>query len=135
MTGRWPVTLLAVAGSLVAGFSAQAAGSGVASLAWAVAAGLGLSLMLRGVWLRILGVALTGLAVASAGWAWQAGQWVALGGFVVAAVALLGMAWWGPAWVARARQAGDHPVDLWKAMDDGADPTGEQDVRAAGGSG
>ena len=65
----------------------------------------------------------------------QAGQWGALGGFIVAAVALLGMAWWGPAWVARTRQAGDHPVDLWKAMDDGADPTGEQDVRAAGGSG
>ena len=135
MTGRWPVTLLALAGSLVAGFSAQAAGSGVASLAWAVAAGLGLSLMLRGVWLRVLGVALTALAVASAGWAWQAGQWVALGGFVATAAALLGMAWWGPAWVARATQAGDHPVDLWKAMDDGADPTGEQDVRAAGGSG
>ena len=88
MTGRWPVTLLAVAGSLTAGFAAQAAGSGVASLAWALAAGLGLSLMVHGPWLRLLGVALTVLAVASGGWAAQAAQWVALGGFAVAAVAL-----------------------------------------------
>lgn len=135
MTGRWPVTLLALAGVLAAGFAAQAAGNGLASLAWAVAAGLGLSLMLRGVWLRVLAVALTALTVASLGWAWQAGQWVALAGFAVATVALLGMTWRGPSWVPRSRAAGDQPVDLWKAMDDGADPTGEQDVHRAGPAG
>ncbi|MHA6511743.1 hypothetical protein [Tessaracoccus sp. Z1128] len=135
MTRRWPVTLLALAGALTAGFSAQAGGSAVASLAWAVAAGLGLSLMLRGVPLRVLGTSLVVLAVASAGWAGQAGQWVALVGFLVALVGLLAMAWWGPGWVARPRTAGEHPVDLWKAMDEGADPTGEQDVHRAGPAG
>ena len=132
MTGRWAVTLLALAGALTAGFSAQAAGSGVASLGWALAAGLGLSLMLRGLQLRVLGVALTALAVAAAGWAGQAGQWVSLAGFAVSALALLGMVWWGPGWVARRRADGAHPVDLWAAMDSGADPTDEQDVHRAG---
>lgn len=130
MTGRWAVTLLALAGALTAGFSAHTAGSGVASLGWALAAGLGLSLMLRGLQLRFLGVALSALAVAAAGWAGQAGEWVSLTGMAVSALALLGMVWWGPGWVTRRRA--EHALDMWAAMDSGVDPTDEQDVPRAG---
>ena len=35
---------------------------------------------------------------------------------------------WGPAWATRRSHKTDGPVDLWKAMDDGADPTAEQDM-------
>lgn len=152
MTGRWPVTLLAVAGALGAGFAAQSSGSGVQAFAWALAAGIGLSLMVRGVGLRVLGVALTALAVAGAGWAGRAGLWLVVAGFAVAAVAQLGVIVWGPGWASRPRGPRAGGDDLWAAMDRGDDPTlddanaapgesdgsapaGEQDVRPDGAAG
>ncbi|NHB86010.1 hypothetical protein G7085_19690 [Tessaracoccus sp. HDW20] len=126
MTGRWPVTLLAVAGALIAGVAAQTAGSSLASLAWALAAGVGLSLMLRGFGLRIVGILLAGLAVAGIGWAAQSGQWTPLVGFVATLIASLGFVVWGPAWRHRRSTGREAPADLWKAMDEGYDPTGEQ---------
>ena len=126
MTGRWSVTLLAAAGALIAGVSAQVGGSPLASLGWAVAAGVGLSLMLRGVGLRIVGVLLASLSMASLVWAAKAGQWVALVGFVAVLVASFGFVVWGPSWRHRRVDEREAPADLWKAMDEGADPTDEQ---------
>lgn len=131
MTGRWPVTLLAAAGALVAGVAAQTAASPVASLAWALLAGVGLSLMLRGVGLRIVGVLLTALATASAFWAAQAALWVSVAGFAVVALSAVGFILWGPGWAGRARRETDRPVDVWASMDQGSDPTAEQDVRGS----
>lgn len=126
MKGRWPVTLAAAFGALLAGGAAQVGGSPLASLGWALAAGVGLSLMLRGFGLRIVGVLLSVLAVVGAGWAIQEGQWVASGGFVLVVVAALGILVWGPNW--RQSHSGREAAreDPWKAMDRGLDPTAEQ---------
>lgn len=126
MTGRWAVTLLTALAALIAGISAQSGGSNLASLAWALLAGVALSLMLSGFGLRIVGILLTAVAVLAAGWAVQAGQWIALAGFCVAAVGALGYTWFGPGWRLRPRAERRSQADLWKAMDEGEDPTGEQ---------
>lgn len=126
MTGRLPVTLLTTAAALLAGLTAQSAGSNLASLAWVLLAGVALSLMLRGFGLRIIGILLTVVAVAAAGWAVQAGQWMPLVGFCLAAVGTLGFAWFGPGWRLRQRAERRPQADLWKAMDAGEDPTDEQ---------
>ena len=125
MTGRWPVTLFAVAGAMLAGIAAQVGSSPLASLAWALAAGVGLSLMLHGFGLRIVGVALTCLAVVGIGWAAQVGQWVALVGFVLVTVAGLGFTVRGPNWRHQRVRRQSAP-GLWQAMDPGGDPTDEQ---------
>ncbi|MBK7821235.1 MAG: hypothetical protein IPJ61_09185 [Tessaracoccus sp.] len=141
MIGRAPVTLAAAAGAVTAGIAAQAASSPVGSLAWAAAAGIGLSLMLRGVGLRVVGVLLTALAVTGAGWSVQAGQWVACAGFAVVAVAALGVVVWGPRWRTERASGSGRALDPWAAMDKGEDPTttdapaDEQDMRSQGGSG
>lgn len=135
MRGRLPVTLLAAAGALTGGFAAQAAASGVQAVAWAAAAGVGLTLMLRGIGLRVVGVALAALAVAGSVWAAQAGLWVAVAGFVALVVAAFGLVVWGPGWAGRAREGREAPPDLWSAMDRGDDPTDEQHVRGDGGAG
>ena len=130
MTGRFTITALAAIGALVAGFSAQAAESNVSSLAWALAAGVGLSLMLSGAALRILAVVLAPIAAGGAVWAAQGGLWVTVAAFAVAGGAVLAMVWWGPGWAMRRRAARSSDLDPWKAMDEGLDPTAEQDVRA-----
>ena len=116
MIGRAPVTLVAAAGAVTAGIAAQAASSPVGSLAWAAATGIGLSLMLRGAGLRVVGVLLTVIAVMGAGWSVQAGQWVAAAGFAVAAVASLGLVLWGPRW--RSSERGCHQADRGGAGED-----------------
>ncbi|HQD21906.1 MAG TPA: hypothetical protein PKY27_06580 [Arachnia sp.] len=139
MIGRAPVTLVAAAGAVTAGIAAQAASSPVGSLAWAAAAGIGLSLMLRGAGLRVVGVLLTVIAVMGAGWSVQAGQWVAAAGFAVAAVASLGLVLWGPRWRSDRGSGGARALDPWAAMDKGEDPTDaptdEQDMRPPCGNG
>ncbi len=126
MTGRWPVTLLAVVGALLAGVSAQAAGSTLASVGWAVAAGVGLSLMLRGFGLRVVGILLAVVSIGGIAWSAQASQWIPLAGFVLSLVASAGFVIWGPSWRHRQRTRTDAPADLWKTMDEGVDPTDEQ---------
>lgn len=126
MTGRWAVTLLTAAGVLVAGLAAQSAGAPLASLAWALLAGIGLSLMLRGFGLRIVGMLLVALAVGGVVWGVQSAQWVPVAGFAVAGVAALGFVAWGPGWRLRQRREREVQVDYWKAMDEGDDPTDEQ---------
>lgn len=135
MTGRWGVTLVTAAGALVAGIAAQSAGSPLASLAWAVLAGIGLSLMLRGFGLRIVGIILAAVGIGGAGWAVQAGQWIPLTGFVVVLFGAGGYLAWGPGWRHRPRPERVAHTDLWKAMDEGEDPTGEQVVPGDGNSG
>lgn len=126
MTGRLPTTLLAILGALLAAISAQVGASPLASMGWAIAAGVGLTLMLRGVGLRIVGVLIAVLGVTGAGWAVQAGAWVAGGGFVLCIVAAGGFIVWGPGWHARRSPRAAAPADLWKVMDEGGDPTAEQ---------
>ena len=126
MTGRWAFTLLTAAGALVAGLAAQSAGAPLASLAWALLAGIGLSLMLRGFGLRIVGMLLVALAVGGVVWGVQSAQWVPVAGFAVAGDAALGFVAWGPGWRLRQRREREVQVDYWKAMDEGDDPTDEQ---------
>lgn len=126
MTGRLPATLLAVVGALLAVVAAHVGGSPLASPAWAIAAGIGLTLMLRGVGLRVVGVVLVALAITGAGWAIASAQWVALAGFALCVLAASAFVVWGPGWRARRPPRADAPVDLWKAMDEGGDPTDEQ---------
>ena len=123
--GRLPVTLVAAGGGVIAGVAAQAGSSAVASVAWAVLAGLGLSLMLHGRSLRVVGVFLVLLSGGGIVWAATAGQWASLVGFAVAVIGSLGFVVWGPTWVRRTRVQ-DAPEDLWKAMDSGDDLTNEQ---------
>lgn len=129
MIGRAPATAAAAIGALVAGVAAQAAESSVSSLAWALAAGVGLSLMLAGLPLRVLGGLLALLAAGGVAWSAQAGLWVSLAGFVVSALGAVAIAAWGGGWV-RGRGGRVADVDPWKAMDEGVDPTDEQDVRS-----
>lgn len=126
MKGRWPVTLLAVVGALLAGIGGQVGGSSLASVGWAVAAGVGLSLMLRGFGLRVVGILLVVVSIGGLAWSVQAAQWVPLAGFTLSLLASVGFVVWGPTWRNQARDRTDAPADLWKAMDEGADPTGEQ---------
>ena len=139
MIGRAPVTLVVAAGAVTAGIAAQAAESPVGSVAWAAAAGVGLSLMLRGAGLRVVGVLLAALATTGACWSVQAGQWVALAGFVVAAVGAAGLVVWGPRWRTERASGGGRALDPWAAMDKGEDPTDapvdEQDMRPSGETG
>lgn len=128
--GRGPVTLVAALGAVTAGFAAQASSAPVGSLAWALAAGTGLSLMLERVGLRVVGVVCTALAVIGAAWSGQTGLWVPMVGFIVSAIALLGLFVWGPRWPARAARKSARTLDPWAAMDAGEDPTGEQDLQS-----
>ncbi|MGV8846865.1 hypothetical protein [Tessaracoccus sp.] len=126
MTGRI-TALLAVIGALGIAFTGLAAdASAVQALGWAAAAGVGLSAMLRGPGLRIMGVVGVLLAIAAAasavlagGWAWTAMAFAAI--MAVSAVFTILR---GPLWRANATKARREPVkDLWKQFDAGDDPT------------
>lgn len=135
LTTRGPSTLLALLGALVATLTAQASGSPLIGLGLAILAGLALSLMLYGAALRVLACLITALAVLSAGWAGQLAQWIVVAGFVVVAVAGLGVAWWGPRWQRRSKEKAVR-LDTWAAIDAGEDPTavGEQESPGRSGS-
>ena len=126
MTGRLSV-LLALVGALGLAFTGLGAGaSAVQALGWAAATGVGLSLMLRGPGLRIMGVlgvllaiAAGAVAVVAGGWAWLAVLFSAV--LAVAAVATVRS---GPTWRASAAATKKEPLrDLWKQFDAGDDPT------------
>lgn len=119
--------LLAVLGALGIAFTGLGAGAAaVQAVGWAAAAGVGLSAMLRGPGLRVmgvLGVALAGAAAISAvlagGWAWLALVFCLVLG--MAGVATLRR---GPQWRAGAGRRQEEPArDLWKQFDAGDDPT------------
>ncbi len=126
MTGRLAI-LLGLVGALGIAFTGLGAGaSAVQALGWAASAGVGLSLMLRGPGLRIMGVLGVLLAIAAGagavvagGWAWLAVVFAAV--LAVAAVATVAS---GPTWRAGAAATKREPArDLWKQFDTGDDPT------------
>lgn len=125
---RWVGPLLVVVAGVVAGAVAKN------PIGWALAAGSVLLLVLGRVGKRVLGIALTILAVMMAGFAltaepreWLAGV-LALVGVVGAGLVILTADAWGRR---RSRfERGGAPVDaeatpleVWKAMDEGHDPT------------
>lgn len=126
MTKRAPLTLIAIAGALVATLAAQVDGSSFLGLGLAILAGLGLSLMLRGTALRVLAVVLTVLSIASAGWAFAVVAWLVGAGFVLSALGAAAIIWFGPTWLARSPEAA-RKLDDWAAMDSGVDPTDAED--------
>ena len=126
MSGRVSI-LLALVGALGLAFTGMGAGAAaVQALGWAAAAGVGLSLMLRGPGLRVMGVLGVLLAigagagaVVAGGWAWLAVPFAAA--LAVAAVAAVRS---GPAWRASSSTTRKQPPrDLWKQFDAGDDPT------------
>ncbi|HMR48814.1 MAG TPA: Trp biosynthesis-associated membrane protein [Arachnia sp.] len=130
--------ILGLAGAALAGFTGQSVDAALGAIALAVAAGLGLSLMLRGVGLRIVGVLVTvlatigaGLSVASAAGG-QGVAWASLGGFLAVLVAGYSLLRYGPGWAALAADRPAHPKDLWKQIDEGLDPTSDE---SGGGTG
>lgn len=126
MTGRI-TALLAVLGALGIAFTGLGAdASAVQALGWAAAAGVGLSAMLRGPGLRIMGGVGTLLAIVAAASAIMAGGWAWLAVAFAAILALSAIFTMlrGPLWRANATTARREPVkDLWKQFDAGGDPT------------
>lgn len=119
--------LLAVFGALGVAFTGLGTGAAaVQAVGWAAAAGVGLSAMLRGPGLRVMGALGVVLAVAAAisavldgGWAWLALVFCLVLG--TAGVATLRS---GPQWRSGARSREKEPArDLWKQFDAGDDPT------------
>lgn len=119
--------LLAVVGAIGVAFTGLGADSpAIQALGWAAVAGVGLSAMLRGPGLRVMGALGVVLMVAAAitaalagGWAWL--TWVFCLALGAAAVATFLR---GPTWRARARSREKEPArDLWKQFDAGDDPT------------
>lgn len=126
MTGRLTL-LLALVGALGLAFTGLGTdASAVQALGWAAAAGVGLSLMLRGPGLRIMGVlgillsvAAGASAVVAGGWAWLAVLFAAV--LAVASVATVRS---GPTWRRGPSATQKEPLrDLWKQFDAGDDPT------------
>ena len=119
--------LLGIVGALGVGFTGMATdASAVQAFGWAAAAGVGLSAMLRGPGLRIMGVLGLLLAVAAAISAGLAGGLAWLSLLFCCALAAAGAATLrdGPTWRARQRSREKEPArDLWKQFDDGEDPT------------
>ncbi|MGO1384423.1 MAG: hypothetical protein ACTHWA_07240 [Arachnia sp.] len=119
--------LLGVAGALgiaVTGLAADA--SAVQALGWAACAGVGLSAMLRGPGLRVLGAVGVVLAVGAGVSAGFAGGWAWISLLFSAMLALAAVFTFrhGPAWRAVARSRRQEPArDLWKQFDAGEDPT------------
>ena len=121
------MALLGVIGALGVAFTGMAVdASAVQALGWAAAAGGGLSAMLRGPGLRVMGALGILLAIAggisaglAGGWAW-----VALVFCLALGVAALATFRRGPHWRSEARSQKKEPVrDLWKQFDAGDDPT------------
>lgn len=123
LTSRWPVTLLGVVGALAAGIAGGVAEAPeVAGTGWAALAGLGLSLMLHRLGLRIVGALLVLLAVLGGVLAFTGNAWLAIA-FVPVLVSGGAMATLGPGWKRR-RPVRDVPSDdWWKRLDSGDDPT------------
>jgi len=119
--------LLGVAGALGIAFTGLAAdASAVQALGWAASAGVGLSAMLRGPGLRVLGALGILLAVGAGVSAGFAGGWAWLSLIFCAILAVAAVATFrhGPAWRAKARSREKEPArDLWKQFDAGEDPT------------
>lgn len=129
MTGRL-TALLAVVGALGIAFTGIGTDApAVQALGWAAAAGVGLSAMLRGPGLRVMGVLGVLLAVGAAvsggfsgGWAWLAVLFAAV--LAVASVAVIRRA---TLWKAGSATAMREPAkDLWKQFDAGDDPTTDE---------
>ncbi len=117
---RWTVTLIGALGAVVAGFGGQSAPA-AAGMAWAALAGIGLSVMLHGFGLRIVGpiialMGVGGIVLGSGSIAWLAAP------FALVLVAGVLMTVVGPRWVARKapKKVSD---DWWQRMDAGEDPT------------
>ncbi|MDO5735105.1 MAG: hypothetical protein Q4P15_01370 [Propionibacteriaceae bacterium] len=126
MNGR-VTALLAVIGALGIAFTGLGAQApAVQALGWASAAGVGLSAMLRGPGLRVMGILGLLLSIGAAISAVLAGGWALLGVVFAAvlAVAAVGTVMRGPLWRAAATTSKREPVrDLWKQLDAGDDPT------------
>ena len=126
MTGRLTI-LLGIVGALGIAFTGlETDVPSVQALGWAAAAGTGLSLMLRGPGLRIMGVlgALLAIAVAASAAAAGGWAWLAVVFAVVLAVAGVATARRGPLWRASVASTKREPArDLWKQFDEGDDPT------------
>ena len=126
MTGLLTI-LLGIVGALGIAFTGLGAdASAVQALGWAAAAGAGLSLMLRGPGLRIMGVLGVLLAIAAGASAAVAGgwAWLAVAFAVVLAVAAVATIRRGPLWRAGVAATKKEPArDLWKQFDAGDDPT------------
>ncbi|MDF1489442.1 Trp biosynthesis-associated membrane protein [Tessaracoccus caeni] len=132
--------LLGLLGAALGGFAGQTASGALGTIALAIAAGFGLSLMLRGVGLRVIGtaVALLGLlgcvlsgSVATDGQLWG---WVALPGFLAVVAAGVLLFRFGPRWVLAQADRATPPKDLWKQIDEGIDPTDGEDMPTGGDS-
>lgn len=122
LTGRAPTTLLGLVGALGAGIGGTVAEAPeVSGVGWAALAGFGLSLMLHGVGLRVLGVALVLLAVLGSVVSLVTVWWM-LFGFLLVAAAGVAMVAVGPSWASQRRKR-PPSKDPWKLMDDGDDPT------------
>lgn len=122
LTGRLPVTTLGLLASLCTGIAGNALGAPASTgVAWAVLAGFGLSMMVHGRALQVLG-GLTG-ALAVLGGVVASGErpWL-IAGFAAALVAAAGIIWRGPTWRRRSRE-GQQRVDMWRSLDEGQDPT------------
>ena len=125
MTGRL-TALLAVVGALGIAFTGMGVDApAVQALGWAAAAGVGLSAMLRGNGLRVMGVLGVLLAIAAGVSAASTGGWgwLALAFAVVLAVAAFATIRRGPLWRAGNTKKREPVVDLWKQFDAGDDPT------------
>lgn len=123
LTRRLPTTLVGVIGALAAGILASTAPAPeVGGLAWAILAGLALSLMLHGVGLRVLGGVIAVLAALGGVLSVLTVWWLVVCFVPVLASGLL-MLVFGPSW-ARGRQKKETVKDMWKQLDEGDDPTG-----------
>ncbi len=119
--------LLGVVGALGVAFTGLAVdAAAVQALGWAAAAGVGVSAMLRGPGLRVMGALGMLLAVVSGISAGLAGgwAWLTIVFCVVLGVAAIATFRDGPSWRTNAGSREKAPAaDLWKQFDAGRDPT------------
>lgn len=129
---RGRTLILGLAGTALGGIAGQGADAALGAIALAVGAGIGLSLMLRGVGLRIVGILITMLATiggAVSVMAATAGQglaWAALAGFLAVIGAGFFLLRDGPGWASVGADRPARPKDLWKQIDEGIDPTSDE---------
>lgn len=129
---RARAVLLGLAGAALGGFVGRSASDALGMIALAIAAGFGLSLMLRGVGLRLIGIAMVLLGGLGAGLSVYAAVMeqplarAALAGFLIVVFSGVVFVRSGPTWVALAADRPAQPKDLWKQIDEGIDPTEEE---------
>lgn len=122
LTGRLPVTACGIVAALTTGIAGTALGAqATTGIAWAVLAGFGLSLMLHGRAMPVIGV-ITGVLAVLGGVVGAGEQPWLIAGFAVAFAAAAAMAWKGPSWAHRS-PVRQHRGDMWSAFDEGEDPT------------